>query len=119
MSKNIDIKMGMEYRPCYVGNKKGLFHRWIDKDQVIMHIDTYVTQSQLDYILCDYKANKVVPKNCSTTVISQTFAIVEYEDGTVAEVEPTELKFADNNMREYAFNLDGICEDDNPRPGLE
>lgn len=106
MNKNIDIKMGIEYRPCYVGNKKALFHRWIDKDQVILHFNMYVTDAERDYIIYDYKANKVVPKNCSTTVISQTFAIVEYEDGTVAEVEPIEVRFVDNKTNEYAFDFD-------------
>lgn len=35
--------------------------------------------------------------------VSGTFAIVEYKDGTVHEVEPTRIRFVDNAMREYAF----------------
>ena len=35
--------------------------------------------------------------------VSGTFAIVEYEDGTVHEVEPTQIQFVDNAMREYTF----------------
>ena len=35
--------------------------------------------------------------------VSGTFAIVEYEDGTIHEVEPTQIQFVDNAMREYAF----------------
>lgn len=30
-------------------------------------------------------------------------AIVEYEDGTVHEVAPTQIRFVDNAMSEYAF----------------
>ena len=30
-------------------------------------------------------------------------AIVEYEDGTIHEVEPTQMRFVDNAMSEYAF----------------
>lgn len=30
-------------------------------------------------------------------------AIVEYEDGTIHEVEPTHIRFLDNVMSEYAF----------------
>ena len=30
-------------------------------------------------------------------------AIVEYNDGTIHEVEPTQIQFVDNAMREYAF----------------
>lgn len=35
--------------------------------------------------------------------VSATFAIVEYEDGTVHEVEPHNIRFVDNAMCEYAF----------------
>jgi hypothetical protein len=30
-------------------------------------------------------------------------AIVEYEDGTIHEVESTQIRFVDNAMREYVF----------------
>lgn len=29
--------------------------------------------------------------------------VVEYEDGTIHEVEPTKIRFVDNAMSEYAF----------------
>ena len=35
--------------------------------------------------------------------VSGTFAIVEYEDGTIHEAEPTQIRFVDNPMIEYAF----------------
>ena len=35
--------------------------------------------------------------------VSGTFAIVEYEDGTIHEVEPTQIRFVDNAMSEYVF----------------
>ncbi len=35
--------------------------------------------------------------------VSDTFALVEYEDGTIHEVEPTQIRFVDNAMSEYAF----------------
>lgn len=35
--------------------------------------------------------------------VSGTFAIVEYEDGTVHEVEPQNIRFVDNAMSEYVF----------------
>lgn len=35
--------------------------------------------------------------------ISGTFAIVEYEDGTIHEAELTQIRFVDNAMSEYAF----------------
>mgnify|MGYP001623119440 CR=1 FL=1 len=38
--------------------------------------------------------------------VSGTFAIVEYEDGTIHEVEPTQIRFVDNAMSEYVFQED-------------
>ena len=35
--------------------------------------------------------------------VSDTFAVVEYEDGTVHEVAPTCVRFVDNAIKEYAF----------------
>lgn len=35
--------------------------------------------------------------------VSGTFAIVEYEDGTIHEVDPTQIRFVDNAMSEYVF----------------
>lgn len=35
--------------------------------------------------------------------VSETFVIVEYEDGTVHEVKPMQIRFVDNAMSEYAF----------------
>lgn len=30
-------------------------------------------------------------------------AVVEYEDGTVDEVEPRQIRFVDNKIKDYAF----------------
>lgn len=41
--------------------------------------------------------------------ISETFGTVEYDDGTIHEVEPTQIRFVDNAMSEYAFpEMEGI-----------
>lgn len=53
-------------RSCYVDNKKAIFHRWVDTS---------------------------FPKDKG--FISQTLALVEYEDGSVAQIQPKKVKFAD------------------------
>lgn len=35
--------------------------------------------------------------------VSETFGIVEYEDGTVHEIEPQNIRFVDNAISGYAF----------------
>lgn len=67
-----------EYRPCIVkqksGNRKALFHRWADYAQVR---DAYL-------------------QGTTPGQLAQTFAIVEYEDGTVSECYPNQVQFCDN-----------------------
>lgn len=35
--------------------------------------------------------------------VSDTFALVEYEDGSIHEVKPTQIRFVDNAIRGYPF----------------
>lgn len=63
-------------RPCIVyGDKKALFHRWSDKCQVI--------------------EPSIAVGGHPGGQLSQTVAIIEYEDGSVAEVYPSRVRFLD------------------------
>jgi hypothetical protein len=78
----ITLRSG-EYRPCFVGKKKALFHRWIERAEIVppaMAIGGH-----------------------SGGVIKAPFGIVEYEDGEIAEVYPTSIQFADNPFNDICF----------------
>jgi hypothetical protein len=62
-------------RPCIVGGKMAVFHRWADKAHVIPPGRTVGSHSggQMRFLV----------------------GIVEYEDGTVCECYPYEIKFTD------------------------
>ena len=86
----ITIESGL--RPCIVripGKKKqfkemkALFHCWDFRSEVIGE----------SYLRGGHPAGQ----------ISATFALVEYEDGTIHEVEPMQIRFVDNAMSEYEF----------------
>ena len=86
----ITIERGL--RPCIVRipdkkkqfkEMKALFHCWDFRSEVIGE----------SYLRGGHPAGQ----------ISATFAIVEYEDGTIHKVEPTSIRFVDNAMSEYAF----------------
>ena len=86
----ITIERGL--RPCIVRipdkkkqfkEMKALFHCWDFRSEVIGE----------SYLRGGHPAGQ----------ISATFAIVEYSDGTIHEVEPTQIRFVDNAMSEYAF----------------
>ena len=81
-----------ELRPCIVRipdkkkqfkEMKALFHCWNFRSEVIGEY----------YLRGGHPAGQ----------ISATFALVEYEDGTINEVYPTQIRFVDNAMSEYAF----------------
>ena len=100
--------IGIEYRPCMVRIPakvkyrkntstvpgeyiiespecaiKALFHCWSHRSELV--------------------AESLLRGGHPSGQISGTFAIVEYEDGTIHEVEPTQIRFVDNPMSEYAF----------------
>jgi hypothetical protein len=73
-----------EYRPCYVGGKKALFHKWEDVSEIV--------------------EPSIMKGGHGGGVVKGTLAIVELEDGTIKRVTPHIIQFADNKIKEYAFN---------------
>lgn len=108
-----------EYRPCYVmegtmyandvafdrKERKALFHRWTDK--IVLFIkDNGSGMLRYEDYECAVRGvveRHIVSKHFDTEKTAQTFAIVEYEDGTIAEVEPTAVRFVPGIMNEYNF----------------
>jgi hypothetical protein len=103
MEMTTKFEITAELRPCYVDGKKALFHRWIDKETPIIRINAMLTEKALDRIKDKIK-NGMIPPSGDVVLQKTVFGIVEYHDGTVAEVEPTSIIFADSMHDEYAFN---------------
>lgn len=82
--QNIEINFGV--RPCIVKQngeeKKALFHMWNNFAKPV--------------------AADVYAGGCPEGQISIVFGIVEYEDGSVDEVRPAQIRFVDS----YAFEED-------------
>lgn len=83
--QNIEINFGV--RPCIVKQngeeKKALFHMWNNFAKPV--------------------AADVYAGGCPEGQISIVFGIVEYEDGSVDEVRPAQIRFVDNKIKDYAF----------------
>lgn len=85
---SMNINFG-EYRPCIVGGRRELFHRWCDKARPALpkaitgdgHIDDH-------FQLWD------------------VHAIVEFEDGTVERVWPSNVKFIDRKFDQFEWGDD-------------
>ena len=70
---NIIIKT--EVRPCYVKHKKALFHGWFDYSEII--------------------APSVCVGGHNGGVLKHAVGLVEFENGKVDFVYPTNIRFAD------------------------
>lgn len=80
-------------RPCEVDGRPALFHRWIEEDRELLKVDYNVNPYERDAMLRRFRKDDVVPIGCSTEVIRNTFALVEYRDGTIAKVKPESIRF--------------------------
>lgn len=77
-------------RPCLVGGKKHLFHRW----------------SWRAWTIAPFPRVGGDPGGQG----SVTMAIVEDENGQVHEVYPREVRFLDSSMDQYVFEEGGECD---------
>ena len=106
------IKIGIEYRPCMVKiPKKETKHRANPANTITGEMTLYTEEPEheikalfhfWDYRSELYGASPMIGGHPGGQV-SGTFAIVEYEDGTIHEVEPQYIRFVDNAMSEYMF----------------
>lgn len=99
------ISQTPEYRPCVITEQvfgkafsdevprkqqrhhKALFHFWEERHQYYSNAYGNGIYAQPQHII-------------------QTMAIVEYDDGTVHEVLPEEIRFLDDKIKEYDFKTD-------------
>lgn len=80
-TRSLDNESNCNHRKRY---QKALFHFWTEHHQYYNNVNGYGAYIQPSHII-------------------QPVAIVEYEDGTVHEVLPREIRFMDGKMREYCF----------------
>lgn len=106
------ITIGIEYRPCIVHIREISYKRWNGKEHDIVIKRKEETHKALFH--CWSHRSELVGESplrggYPGGQISGMFAIVEYEDGTIHEVEPQNIRFVDNLMSEYAFPEMGKC----------
>lgn len=77
------IEIGIDYRPCKVHMFKGLFHCWSHRSELV--------------------GESPLRGGHPGGQISATFGLVEYEDGTMHEVEPKDIRFVDGRINQYGF----------------
>lgn len=115
---NIEVRT-TEYRPCYVTDavayscgvpvrrheRKALFHRYADKLVAVVKMKGgYIyPKFMLDEAKLDYECRGILPHGFDVERVYSTVAIVEFEDGTVGEVDPASVRFVPGLMNEFDF----------------
>lgn len=77
-------------RACRVNGKKALFHKWIEKEEPIIYLDFLHNDKEIHIAAM---RQLYLPPGAKIIVQRQTLAIIEYMDGTVAEVLPETIQF--------------------------
>lgn len=95
LESTITIKSG-EYRPCMVNGKKALFHKWTEKENVILQCNRLVRSTRLAEIREEYEKTNIVPNGFSAVKFGETYAIVEFEKGEIELVNPQYIQFLDS-----------------------
>lgn len=88
-----EIVITVERRPCFVGDKRAFFHRWIDKERPMFKINARMNYDDVKYYAQKFIEDNVCPYHCEVIPQKCVLGLVEYEDGTMAEVEPTSIRF--------------------------
>ena len=84
-----------QLRPCEVDGKFCWFHRFIEEDRALLSLNCYHPEDVLARLTRIFNEEGVVRPGCSTEIIRETFALVEYPDGSVGKVKPELVQFLD------------------------
>lgn len=93
-------------RPCKVKNRKGLFHTWITSDDVYVKINRLAKSDMLGRIESQVRDNHIVSGPDEITTVTNTFALVEFEDGSVEKVRVEDIRFLDSRGRFESYSFE-------------
>lgn len=82
-------------RPCLADEKPATFHRFIEEDRAMLRINCYHPERVYNQLIRRFKEEGVIHPGCSTEIIRETLALVEYPDGSVGKVKPELIQFLD------------------------
>ena len=101
---NVVFKSG-EYRRCLVNSERALFHRWCEEDTLLINLNAIVKPEIAKAIRKKFQESWVLPEYGKVKTVRKVYALVEFENGLVKKVEPTDVKFVDGEglFKDYAW----------------
>ena len=98
----------MVYRPCMVDGKKAIFHRWAVDEEVLIKFNGSFKNKRIEMICCAIREDRVIPQYVDTEKLTNTYGIVEFENGTVRGVRPVEIRFLDSEGLFKDYDWSGV-----------
>lgn len=83
------------FRPCEVDGEPAVFHRWVEADKALLQMERFMTMKDAEEIKQTFDRCGYAATGTHIEKVRQTFALVEYMDGTVRRVDPEKVKFTD------------------------
>ena len=94
-----------EYRPCIVKRRRAIFHRWVEKEDLIFDFKLNVKAGTHIMLKDSFLAEKYVPEGVDVMKVKNTYGLVEYPSGKIILVEPTDIKFLDSEKLAYEISF--------------
>lgn len=89
----------LQNRPCEVNGTPALFHRWMEDDSVLLKLGAFVSLEDRRALTRAFYEDSIIPAGGTVTVVHHTFALVEFEDGTIGKVKPEDICFVKTEVQ--------------------
>lgn len=96
--KNVPIATAKELfglRPCSVNGRKAWFHCWIQIEHPYFISTAFCSREEIKEMSCRIEDMTIIPSSIKFEKTTRVVALVEYDNGTVAKVNPEEITFED------------------------
>jgi hypothetical protein len=82
-------------RPCEVDGQACRFHRFVEEDRLLLKVNSYTRPKEADVYRRRAYEEGIVDTCCSTEILRETRALIEWPDGSLATVALERVTFTD------------------------
>lgn len=82
-------------RPCEVDGKVCGFHRFVEEDRLLLKVGAFMKPAEEGFIRRRAYEEGIVEPSCTTEVLRETRALIEWPDGSLSTVAVERVTFLD------------------------
>ena len=82
-------------RPCKVDGKACCFHRFVEEDRLLLKVNAFMKSEDADVVRRRAYEVGIVEPSCSTEILRETRALIEWPDGSLSTVALERVTFTD------------------------